>query len=169
MVRGALHHVSLEVSDIARARFFYDRFLLPLGYRRFATDPTYLGYTDGALTLWLLKSHRPRVHRKAPDGDEEVIAEHLAFRLPSPSAVTAREAELTRAEIYPFFRGEEHPEFSAGYFSASWVDPDGIVLELYAMGGTRASRRSRTPGTRARAARPTRKRARAPRRGRASR
>ena len=144
MARGVLHHVSLEVSDIARARFFYDRFLLPMGYRRFVASDDYLGFTDGGMTIWLLKSPRPRIRRHPHSGDEEVIAEHLAFRLPSAGAVRAHESDLSKSELYPIFPSEEHPEFRAGYFSATWVDPDGIVLELYSVPepGHRGGRRS---------------------------
>ena len=168
MARGVLHHVSLEITDVARAQFFYDRFLVPMGFRRFVSEDAYLGYTDGTMTLWLLKSARPRIHRHPPSVEEEVIAEHLAFRLPSSNDVRAREEALSREELYPFFRAEEHPEFRRGYFSASWVDPDGIVLELYAFseGRTKSRRPSRAP-----ARRPVRARARhrrVARRGRAA-
>lgn len=170
MPKGVLHHLSLEVSDIARAKWFYDRFLTPIGFRRFADDADYLGYTDGGLTVWLLKSRRPRIHRKPPVGDEEVIAEHIAFRLPSAAAVAERAQALQREEIIPFFPPEDHPEFAEGYHSATWADPDGIVLELYAV--NRASKRS-GGARRKTAARPGRSRAARParsgRRGRARR
>ncbi len=167
MTRGPLHHVSLEISDVVRAQFFYDRFLLPLGFKRFVASDAYLGYTDGGMTLWLLKSPKPRIHRHPPSGDEEVIAEHLAFRVPSAGSVREREKALAQAEIYPIFPGEEHPEFRAGYFSAVWVDPDGIVLELYAVEGKGGGPHRRS----ARSGRARAKRARRPaaRRGRAAR
>jgi catechol 2,3-dioxygenase-like lactoylglutathione lyase family enzyme len=168
MAPSTLHHLSLEVGDLERTRFFYDRFLVPLGFRRFTQGPAYLGYTDGTVTVWLLKGRTPRIRRHPPVGDEEVIAEHLAFRLPSAAAVKAREGALAAAELYPFFPGEEHPEFRPGYFSATWVDPDGIALEIYAVPEGRAKTprpRRRTSRTRAR---PTRAR-RAGRRARAAR
>jgi catechol-2,3-dioxygenase len=166
MVRGVLHHVSLEITDVPRAQFFYDRFLVPIGFRRFVSSDSYLGYTDGGMTLWLLKSRKTRVQRHPPTGEEEVVAEHLAFRLPSEEAVRSREATLVREELYPLFRGEEHPEFRRGYFSATWVDPDGIVLELYAFEerARKTCKASRSP------ARPRKKGARrVARRGRAAR
>jgi catechol 2,3-dioxygenase-like lactoylglutathione lyase family enzyme len=132
-VRGVLKHISLEVSDIARTEWFYDRFLGRLGFRRFVRDAGYLGYTDGQLTLWFVAGRSPRVHRKPPTGDEEVVADHLAFEVGSPTSVQELEAELAKADIYPFFRGEEHPEFRPGYFSAVWTDPDQVVLEVYAV------------------------------------
>jgi catechol 2,3-dioxygenase-like lactoylglutathione lyase family enzyme len=165
MARGLLHHVSLEISDVVRAQFFYDRFLVPLGFKRFVAADAYLGYTDGGLTLWLLKSPKPRIHRHPPSGEEEVIAEHLAFRVPSAGAVREREQALAREEIYPLFAGEEHPEFRPGYFSATWVDPDGIALEIYAVPQGRA----RTARPRRRAARPRARPTRARRAGRRAR
>lgn len=126
-----LHHVSLEVSDVERTTWFYDRFLGELGMRRFVKESDYVAYTDGALTIWLIKERSPRIHRKPPSGEEEVIAEHLAFHVESPGRVQAIEQKLAQAEIYALFRTEEHPEFRPGYVSCTWCDPDNIVLEVY--------------------------------------
>ena len=139
--KATLRHISLEIADAQRSRVFYDRFLPPLGFRRFAAEAEYLGYTDGTMTVWLLRSHAPRIRRRPPTGEEEVIAEHIAFHLPSASSVRSIEAALLRQELYPFFRGEVHPEFRPGYFSATWLDPDGVALELYAIGEGRSARR----------------------------
>ena len=162
--KGALRHLSLEISDVARSRSFYDRFLPKVGFRRFVAGPEYLGYTDGAMTLWLVRNPSPRIRRHPPTGDEEVIAEHIAFHFPTPAAVRSAEAELTEGEFYPIFRAEEHPEFRPGYFSATWVDPDGIAIELYSIGA--GSARRRRPTTR-RAGRHSARRVRAGRRRRA--
>jgi len=148
MVGGAvLKHVSLEVADMARTEWFHDRFLGRLGFKRFVRDANYLGYTNGDLTLWFLRSRSPRVRRSPPKGDEEVVADHLAFEVGSPQEVQALEAALDKEELYPFFRGEEHPEFRPGYFSAIWTDPDQVVLEVYAIAATPKGR-SRRPAPR---------------------
>jgi catechol 2,3-dioxygenase-like lactoylglutathione lyase family enzyme len=136
---ASLKHLSLEVSDISRTTWFYDRFLGELGFRRFVHEAEYVAYTDGDLTLWLIKVRSPRIRRRPPTGDEEVIAEHLAFHVDSAARVSEVEAKLAKSEIYPVFRGEEHPEFRAGYFSATWVDPDQVVLEVYTVAAKRAS------------------------------
>lgn len=134
MVGGAvLKHISLEVSDIARTEWFHDRFLGRLGFKRFARDVNYLAYTNGDMTIWLLRSRNPRIRRGPPKPDEEVVAEHLAFEVGSQEEVQAFEAALIKDELYPFYKGEEHPEFRPGYFSAIWTDPDQVVLEVYAI------------------------------------
>jgi hypothetical protein len=154
-----LRHLSLEVSEIARTTWFYDRFLGELGFRRFVQEPTYVAYTNGDLTIWLLKDRSPRIRRRPPTGEEEVIAEHLAFHVESAERVTAIETKLARSELYPVFRGEEHPEFRPGYFSATWTDPDQIVLEVYSIPASRAKRRTTAGGAKHRPA--PKKRARA--------
>jgi|HubBroStandDraft_2_1064218.scaffolds.fasta_scaffold91370_2 catechol 2,3-dioxygenase-like lactoylglutathione lyase family enzyme len=142
---GTLRHLSLEVGDVARTKWFYDRFLGQLGFRRFVEEPGYVAYTDGDLTLWLIKERSPRIRRRAPTGEEEVIAEHLAFHVDSAARVSAIEAALAKSDVYPVFRGEEHPEFRPGYFSATWVDPDQIVLEVYTVETPARRRRAGGP------------------------
>ncbi|HEV8048994.1 MAG TPA: VOC family protein [Thermoplasmata archaeon] len=156
---ASLRHVSLEVSDIARTTWFYDRFLGELGFRRFVQEADYVAFTDGDLTLWLIKVRSPRIRRHPPTGEEEVVAEHLAFHVDSPERVAAIEAKLTKAELYPLFRGEEHPEFRPGYFSATWADPDQIVLEVYSVPAKKAKRGARRSAKPRRAA-TTKKKAR---------
>ena len=111
---ATLHHVSLEVTDIARTTWFYDRFLGELGFRRFVQEADYVAYTGDGLTIWLIKVRAPRIRRRPPTGDEEVIAEHLAFHVDSAARVSEVEAKLATSELYPIFRGEEHPEFRPG-------------------------------------------------------
>lgn len=151
-VRSELKHVALEVSEIARSKWWHDRVLVRLGFRRFVENAGYLGYTNGATTLWLIRPTPPRVHRKPPTGDEEVIADHLAFEVPSEEEVRRVQDDLARQEIYPIFRMAEHPEFRPGYVSATWVDPDQIVIEVYHVA---PPRRRHLAGSRAR--RPARK------------
>jgi catechol 2,3-dioxygenase-like lactoylglutathione lyase family enzyme len=156
--RSTLRHVSLEVSDIARTTWFYDRFLGELGFRRFVADANYVAFTDGDLTIWLIRDRSPRIRRRPPTGDEEVIAEHLAFHVDSAERVKAIEARLAKSELYPVFRAEEHPEFRSGYFSATWADPDQVVLEVYTVPDKPRKRRA---GSRAQRKPPAKKRRRA--------
>ncbi|HKV90119.1 MAG TPA: VOC family protein [Thermoplasmata archaeon] len=142
---ATLRHVSLEVSDVERTSWFYDRFLGEVGFRRFVKDAGYAAYTDGEVTIWLIHERAPRVHRRPPTGEEEVIAEHLAFHVDSPQMVKAIEDRLAKVELYPIFRTEEHPEFRPGYVSATWVDPDQIVLEIYTVPARAAKRRKSKP------------------------
>jgi hypothetical protein len=147
--KAVLKHLALEVSEIARTKWWHDRVLGRLGFRRFVENAGYLGYTNGATSLWLIRPTPGRVHRKPPTGDEEVIADHLAFEVASAEEVRRVQDDLARQEIYPIFRMAEHPEFSPGYVSATWVDPDQIVVEVYNVTPPRkrhaSASRSRSP------------------------
>jgi catechol 2,3-dioxygenase-like lactoylglutathione lyase family enzyme len=148
-----LGHLSFEVADLARTTWFYDRFLRRLGFERFVAEASYAGYRTSDLTIWFLHETPERVRRRAITGEENVVAEHLAFFVRSAGEVARVQADLEKVEIYPTFRATEHPEFHAGYFSATWVDPDQIVLEVYTI--PEGSARSRTPAhTSAKKARP---------------
>lgn len=141
--RAVLHHVSIEVTDVPRSRWFYDRFLPRLGFRRFVHDEGYAGYTDGDVTWWIVHGRPARISRKPPTGDEEVIAEHFAFRVASEGEVRSVQADLEKQEVYPIFRAEEHPEFRPGYFSATWVDPDQVAIEVYTVPAGRKRSKSK--------------------------
>ena len=154
MAVASLRHIGIEVTDIRPAREFYDRFLGRLGFRRFIAEADYAGYAGGGLSVWIVANTHPRVRRRQPTGDEEVIADHLAFWVPSRDDVRRLQDDLAREEIYPIFRAAEHPEFRPGYFSAAWTDPDESVLEVYTFPKRRSRPRSkRTRGRRRRKAR----------------
>jgi hypothetical protein len=156
-VRAELRHVVLEISDPNHSKWFHDRVLGRLGFRRFVEDPGYLGYTNGTTTLWLIRPTSSRIHRKPPTGDEEVISDHLAFEVPSAEEVQRVQDDLARQEIYPIFRAAEHPEFRPGYVSATWVDPDQIVFEVYSVPPPR-KRGAKAPPAKRPARKPVRRR-----------
>jgi hypothetical protein len=137
--------LAFEVDDLARSEWFYDRFLGRLGFSRFVRAPAYLGYSNDELQIWVIRESPKRVHRRPISGNEEVVADHLAFFVTSHDEVRAIQADLERLEIYPTFRAEEHPEFAPGYFSATWVDPNQTVIEVYSIPKARPRRRSQKP------------------------
>jgi catechol 2,3-dioxygenase-like lactoylglutathione lyase family enzyme len=114
-VPARLGHLSFEVADIARTTWFYDRFLRRLGFERFVAEASYAGYRTSDLTIWFLHETPERVRRRAITGEENVVAEHLAFFVRSAGEVERVQADLEKVEIYPTFRAAEHPEFHAGY------------------------------------------------------
>ena len=54
-----IDHVSIGVSNIARAKQFYDAALKPLGYSCLDEDKTSLGYGRDKVELWILAAKRP--------------------------------------------------------------------------------------------------------------
>ncbi|MFQ5894650.1 MAG: VOC family protein [Nitrospinota bacterium] len=117
-IRG-LHHITIPVSDLARARAFYTE---TLGFREVPEgDSSFpsLWLEGGGFILQLVQA--PRRRGTPPSGV------HLAF------AVEDFEATLTRLQEagIPFNRGVRGPQ---GFYQAFFQDPEGNLLELLAHG-----------------------------------
>ena len=48
-----IDHVSIGVSDIGRAKRFYDAALMPLGYKCLSAGEGSLGYGRGTIAFWI--------------------------------------------------------------------------------------------------------------------
>ncbi|MGA8542710.1 MAG: VOC family protein [Thermoplasmata archaeon] len=134
-----LGHVNIEVTDLARARRFYDGFLPVLGFARMRPDdPFWLGYRKGRTALWVTASHPPRVARRAPhvptDGIQDPISDHIGFRAPSSKRVFDLESVLRAKGFVPVYStAKQQAHGPAWYTSNAWKDPDNNVLEIYAL------------------------------------
>jgi len=119
-----IDHLSLGVSDIKRARRFYDAALAPLGYRCLSEGDSSLGYGDGAIALWIGKAARP----VKPDDQSGL---HVCFSAPSRASVDA----FHRAALGAGGRDNGRPGIRADYgdcyYAAFVVDPDGYRLEAH--------------------------------------
>ncbi|MFZ4603796.1 MAG: VOC family protein [Caulobacterales bacterium] len=125
-----LDHVSIGVSDVARAKAFYDAVLAPLGMT--AVMPTRLpsgelvsvGYGDasGKPVFWIGLP----LNRGAPSAGNGV---HLAFAAPSRAAVDAFYIAAVEHGGHddgsPGLRSEYHPD----YYGAFVRDLDGNKIE----------------------------------------
>lgn len=125
MTRHVLDHITLSVSDFARAKAFYAAALKPLGIApvmEFSADDTgsvdLVGFgCEGKPFFWLAAKGR-----QTPD-------QHIAF------------GAATRAEVDAFHKaalaagGKDHgapglrPHYHANYYGAFVLDPDGHNIE----------------------------------------
>lgn len=113
-------HISLKVSDIAKAKDFYSKALAPLGYKVTKEFPEYkvAGMADGMdnTDLWL-------------DGNGCQQATHVAFGATSEEEVQAfYKAALDaggKDNGAPGYRAD----YGAGYYAAFIIDADGHNLE----------------------------------------
>ena len=121
-----LDHVGLAVTDIERARRFYDAALEPLGYvlvyevgpNVTETGGTWLGYgPDGEAILWLGDNLRPG------------HGSHVAFRVPNRELVHAFHSAALAAGGTDNGAPDLRPHYAENYYAAFVLDPDGINLE----------------------------------------
>jgi catechol 2,3-dioxygenase-like lactoylglutathione lyase family enzyme len=114
-----IDHVTFWVSEMARAKAFYDRALIPLGIRRItADDHEFAGYgVPGKGYFWIGPA------KQAPTGT------HVAFAAADRATVDKfYEAALAaggRDNGKPGLR----PQYRANYYGAFVLDPDGHNIE----------------------------------------
>ncbi|HEX5779760.1 MAG TPA: VOC family protein [Xanthobacteraceae bacterium] len=117
-------HVSIGVADVSRAKRFYDAVLQPLGYRCLSEGADSLGYGGQSIALWVNKAHKP----VPPDQNSGL---HFCFAAPTRKGVDAfHKAALAnggRDNGAPGIRAD----YSADYYAAFAVDPDGYRVEAY--------------------------------------
>jgi len=114
-----LDHVTLGVTDLDRARAFYDRALTPLGIERlYADGENYSGY-----------GVRPKAFFWIGRRADAVTGTHVAFAAPDRATVDAfYEAAIAaggRDNGAPGLRSQYAPT----YYGAFVLDPDGHNIE----------------------------------------
>jgi catechol 2,3-dioxygenase-like lactoylglutathione lyase family enzyme len=119
-----LDHLSIGVSDFARAASFYDAVLAPMGYVRLFSKERGIGWGnpgDKDEQFAILKSG---AEARAPG-----VGCHIAFTARSREAVDGFHAAALRAggidEGAPGLR----PHYGAGYYAAFVRDLDGYRIE----------------------------------------
>lgn len=118
-----LHHLSIAVSDLARAAAFYDAVLGTLGYVRAWTAGDAVGYgVPGGGDKFAIKS-RPGEARAPGPGF------HAAFAAPSRAAVDAWHAAALAKGATDNGAPGLRPRYGPDYYAAFVIDPDGHRIE----------------------------------------
>ena len=122
-----LDHVSIGVRDIARSRAFYDATLGPLGYTRLSTGEDSLGYGKEAVVFWIGVTESP-----VPDDPKSGL--HFCFSAPDRESVARFHAAALAAGGRDNGKPGVRADYSADYYAAFVVDPDGYRLEALHLG-----------------------------------
>jgi catechol 2,3-dioxygenase-like lactoylglutathione lyase family enzyme len=128
MRRGTLHHIELNVSDLARSCEFWGWLLARLGYAEYQRwdcgcswllDATYIVLVQTESRFLNAGYHRGRTGLN-----------HLAFQVEDPTAVDELVAEL-RARGSDVLYRDRHPYAGgAEHYAAFFEDPDRIKIEI---------------------------------------
>ncbi len=124
--QAMIDHLSIGVSDFARSTAFYDAALAPLGATRMVDLP--LEHTDGVLVCG---------YGDGPDRAWFWLAEekptrgllHIAFEAKSRAEVDAFYAAAIEAGGVDNGPPGLRPQYSADYYGAFVLDPDGHNIE----------------------------------------
>jgi glutathione S-transferase/catechol 2,3-dioxygenase-like lactoylglutathione lyase family enzyme len=121
---GAIHHVDLTVSDLARSTDFYERVLPLLGLRRSANVPEGPIWAGPGLELGLVAARSRSAHDRFAPG-----LHHLAFSAPSRAAVDLLHQRLEALGVAILDAPADYPRYAPGYYAVFFADPDGMKLE----------------------------------------
>jgi len=124
-------HVGIEVSNLENSKKFYKTLLGALGFKIIMDTDDGVGFSNQNFSIWVGELREPRVRRKAPTGEEFVVADHLAILVQGKKAVYDIEREMKKNRFEALFPCEEHPQFEPGYYAVSFCDPDNYVIEIY--------------------------------------
>ncbi len=112
-------HIGLRVRDIAASARFYRAALAALGHEQTAQDAASAGFgSDGSTGLWLVQTQ---------DAGER--GAHLAFRAADRASVERFYKEGIAAGGHDNGAPGVRADYSANYFAAFLVDPDGNNVE----------------------------------------
>jgi len=124
-MKAYVDHVSLNVSDLAKSKSFYDSLLIFLGFKAHTGD----GWTNDRNGIWINQADEE--HRVTAHDRKNIGITHLAFRLETKAEVDRfHEQFLLPNKVFVLYGGpKEYPQYTEGYYAVFFEDPDGFKLE----------------------------------------
>jgi catechol 2,3-dioxygenase-like lactoylglutathione lyase family enzyme len=129
--QAIIGHVGIEVTNLNNSKKFYKALFGELGFKVIMDSEDGVGFSNQNFAVWVGELREPRVRRKAPTGEEFVVADHLAILVQDKKTVYDIEKEMSKSGFEALFPCEEHPQFEPGYYAVSFCDPDNYVIEIY--------------------------------------
>jgi catechol 2,3-dioxygenase-like lactoylglutathione lyase family enzyme len=119
-----IHHVSIGVSDVARAKRFYDAALAPLGAKCLYEEAGALGYGGGGgPRLWLLAAGAPVA--------ANIAGLHVCLEADRRAAVDAFHGAALKSGGRDNGKPGLRADYGENYYAAFVTDPDGNRIEAY--------------------------------------
>jgi catechol 2,3-dioxygenase-like lactoylglutathione lyase family enzyme len=132
-INASIRHVGIEVSNLEEAKSFYNALAEALDLEKIYESGETVGWGNDDFHIWATTSKKPRVKKGPPSGEEEVVAEHLAIHVGSKKEVDSVDEVMRRKGFKPLFSPEALPQFTPGYYAASYCDPDNYVIEIFTL------------------------------------
>ncbi|MBF0777146.1 VOC family protein [Streptococcus cuniculi] len=123
-----LHHIEINVSNLAKSRLFYDRLFEDLGYERYQEWEA--GFSYRYKSTYLVFVQTEEVYQEAPYHRKQTGLNHIAFCLPTKAQVDALRERL-RADGVPLLYDGSYPYAGgANHYAVFFEDPDRIKIEV---------------------------------------
>ena len=116
-----IDHITIEVSDLAKSKLFYEQTFAPLGYSlSFGKEGIFWAFDVGNGCLFEIQSTNetpPLTHL------------HVAFRVKSKAEVEAFYRAALEAGAADNGAPGPRPDYAANYYACFMLDPDGYNIE----------------------------------------
>jgi catechol 2,3-dioxygenase-like lactoylglutathione lyase family enzyme len=123
-----LGHLGINVPDLARARRYYDEIMPLVGFELFTSAEDQFAFmpADGkrGTYLFVYPAVEPAEYSRHRAG-----LQHLAFMVPTRSAVRAVHRRVLELGSEVLSAPQEFPQYAPPYFAMFWLDPFGFMLE----------------------------------------
>lgn len=123
-----LGHIGLNVADLPAAEAYYAQLMPLLGYEKFFANETECAFLPAAgkrgTYLFIYEAQEPGGYSRHRPG-----LQHLAFIVPSRSAVRDVHARVTALGDHVLHTPRVFPQYPPPYFATFWIDPFGFMLE----------------------------------------
>jgi catechol 2,3-dioxygenase-like lactoylglutathione lyase family enzyme len=123
-----LGHLGINVPDLRQAREYYGEILPLLDYEPFLSADDEFAYmpaggTRGAY-LFFYQAARPGGYARESTG-----LQHLAFAVPTRTAVQAAHRRVVELGCTVLHHPQEFPQYPPPYYATFWLDLFGFMLE----------------------------------------
>ena len=116
-----IDHITIEVSDLAKSKLFYEQAFSPLGYSiAFGKEGIFWAFDVGNGSLFEIQS----------SGETPPLTHlHVAFRVKSKAEVDAFYRAALEAGAADNGAPGPRPEYTPNYYACFVLDPDGYNIE----------------------------------------
>lgn len=123
-----LGHVGINVPDLVAAKSYYDKIMPLVGFESFFSTEDEFAFmpADGkrGTFLFVYPAKEPAEYSRHRPG-----LQHLAFIVPTRSAVRTIHSRVVELGSEVVFEPQEFPQYPPPYFATFWLDPFGVMLE----------------------------------------
>jgi catechol 2,3-dioxygenase-like lactoylglutathione lyase family enzyme len=123
-----LGHVGINVSDLDHAKAYYDEMMPLLGFEIFLSSDDEIAFMPAGdkqgTYLFVYPAREAAEYSRHRPG-----LQHLAFMVPTRSAVRATHARALDLGSEIIHEPQAFPQYPPPYFASFWLDPFGIMLE----------------------------------------
>lgn len=128
---GIIDHVMINANHYDKAVTFYSWLFKRLGYSKdyvYKEPPRTIGWVGFNNSIWLMESNRR--FRSIKFDKTRVGLRELSFSATSRREVDSIAKEIIKHGGKVLDKPKEYPQYSKGYYSVFFTDPDGVKLEV---------------------------------------